>query len=175
MKRIAQGILLLLSLALSGCFFSAAVGVTDVAIIERTKQKHEFIHAMEDGYAKYQKDWENSECPRKEYAVSPKIVEYAKSRPPYGLDAAIDMLMDIYNDESQTTDVRAHALYHVAVAYMRRRESNYEIAEDYLKTLRDDFPGTHDCVTTYLLKEINDRKQFQDNFEGAADSGGSAG
>ncbi|WP_157497163.1 hypothetical protein [Hahella ganghwensis] len=155
----------LICLFLSGCFYSAAVGVADVAIIERTKQKHAFVHAMEDGYEKYQKDWAGSDCPRNEYEVSPKIVEYAKSRPPYGLDAALKMLMEIYNDPEQTDQVRSHALYHVAVAYMRRRESNYEIAEEYLQTIRDDFPGTHDCVVARLLKEVKERQEFQGNFE----------
>ncbi|OZG71398.1 hypothetical protein BTA51_20900 [Hahella sp. CCB-MM4] len=165
MKKIVCVGMILISSFLSGCFYSAAVGVADVAIIERTKQKHAFIHAMEDGYAQYQQDWEGSDCPRNEYEVSPKIVEFAKSRPPYGLDAAIKMLMEIYNDTTQTDQVRSHALYHVAVAYMRRRESNYEIAEEYLETIRDNFPGTHDCVVARLLQEIEERKAFQGNFE----------
>ena len=136
-----------LGVALSG---GGAKGLAHIGVIE----------AMEKGYAKYQRDLSASDCPRNEYQLSPEIVEYAISRPPYGLDKAISMLLEIYTDQSQPDSVRSHALYHVAVATMRRRDANYSLAESYLTQIGEEFPGTHACVIDYLLTEIRERKRF---------------
>lgn len=153
---------------LGGCVPGTATTMIDIGIVNYAESKHAFIHAMEKGYTRYQKDLAATDCPRNEYQLSPEIVEYARSRPPYGLDKAIDMLMEIYWDQNQSNRVRSHALYHVAVATMRRREANYSLAESYLMRIGEEFPGTHDCVIEYLLTEINERKKFL-QFDQAAD------
>ncbi|AZZ94437.1 hypothetical protein EUZ85_28495 [Hahella sp. KA22] len=170
LRQLLSGLALALTcLGLAGCWAGAAAVATDVAIVKRTEQKHDFVHAVKEGYAKYQEDFESIDCPRQQYRISPEIIEFVKNRPPHGLDQAIELLLDIYNDKTQTAEVRSHALYHVSVAYMRRRESNLDLAKGYLLTIKEEFPGTHDCVIAYLLEEIKERKAYQEQMDALED------
>ena len=145
-----------------GCIPATGTGlaIVELGVLGHAENKQAFVNDLKLGYEKYNKEFSQLDCPRREYEISKKIVDFAINHPPNGLDKAILMLKDIYNDETQTDQVRSHALYHVAIAAMRRRDANYSLAENYLTTIKTEFPGSHDCVVGHLMTEINERKKF---------------
>ncbi|MBK8970649.1 MAG: hypothetical protein IPM37_04520 [Hahellaceae bacterium] len=150
-----------LSVSMSACFYGAAAVVTGEAVRERARDKVAYVESVDQRYLRYLDDMKTTDCRPEEYDISDKLYDYVRSRPPYGVNEAIKKLTKMYEDKTQSDTVRAEAAYHIAVVYSRRKEPNRVIAESYLNILKDEFPGTHDCVADYLLKEIADYRAAQ--------------
>lgn len=150
-----------LCVSVTACFYGAAAVVTGEALREKSRTKTEYVEALDHGYLQYLEDMKTSACPEHEYDLSKQLFEYARSRPPYGVDAGIKTLVSVYEDPTQTAVVRSEAAYHIAVVYLRRKEPNRVIAERYLNSLKTEFPGTHDCVADQLLNEIAEYRNAQ--------------
>lgn len=150
-----------LSVSISACFYGAAAVVTGEAIRDRARDKEAYVESVDQRYLRYLDEMKTTDCRPEEWEISDKLYDYVRSRPPYGVDAAIKKLTEVYEDKTQSDTVRSEAAYHIAVVYARRREPNRVIADRYLNILKDEFPGTHDCVADNLLKEIADYRAAQ--------------
>lgn len=53
----------------------------------------------------------------------------------------------------QTSKVRAHALYYAALTEVQQEEGSVKQSREYLRRVKEEFPGTHDCAVDTLLDE----------------------
>ncbi|WP_416396900.1 hypothetical protein [Allohahella sp. A8] len=155
-------------IALSGCLAPAAVPVigAEAAALESGKDKEQFREAFREGRFRYKTEMSESGCPKREYALSEGILDYAESRPSDGLEKVIEELTEIERDESNSDEVRAEAIYHKGVALMyqgelakemvdEERQALYGKARSNFEKLRDEFPQFHECAVDYHLNKLD--------------------
>lgn len=144
---------------LQGCAGASIAGPTYAAagttIAVMHKKRQEFRSKLKNDYGAYKETFSASECNPDEYEISPKIMEYLEDSAPQedGFAEAQEILKGIYEDETLTTDVRAHALYLTALTEAEKEDGSREKARDYLREVKEKFPGTHDCAVDVLLEE----------------------
>lgn len=130
----------------------AAAGATAATL---HKKREEFRKNLHRDYNVYQDIFSASECRPEEYQISPKILEYLEESAPHedGYAKAQDILIGIYQDETLTTNVRAHALYLTALTEAEKEDGSREKARAYLRRVKKEFPGTHDCAVDVMLEK----------------------
>ncbi len=140
-------LVVILMFNLSGCIgsFSTAAGVT--AVVEKKKKEHQ-NEVVDFTSSQYLNDHANSPCTNNEDKIMPTLVEYVKDHYLRGVDKAIKRLNTIYMDTSKSDEVRASALYNIAVQNFRREDNNPYLGVNYLKKINDEFPGQYDCIFT---------------------------
>ncbi|MDL0433568.1 hypothetical protein QPM17_20705 [Marinobacter sp. TBZ242] len=149
--------LALAALVLQGCaggaVTSSVYAVSGAAAAKLHKERQEFREDLKEDYASYRALFSSSECQPAQYQISPEIIDYLESSAPTedGYAEAQDILMDIYHDQTLSQSVRAHALYLAALTEAQKEDGSRARARDYLKRVRSEFPGTHDCAVAKLL------------------------
>lgn len=160
-QRALAGILVTVVAAalLQGCagapLFGSVYGAAGTAAAVLHKKRQEFRANLNRDYNVYKDILAAAECKPKEYEISPEIMEYLENSAPQedGFAEAQDLLIGIYQDETLTTNVRAHALYLMALTEAEKEGGSTEKARAYLRRVKKEFPGTHDCAVEVLLKE----------------------
>lgn len=143
---------------LTGCAGGVATSTTYAAaggaVAAVRESQEDFQQELADDYAEYRELFRASRCDPDQYKISKGILEFIWNSPPTedGFSDAQDILQRIYEDESQPRDVRAHALYTIALIEGEKEESDPEKARRYLRQVKDEFPGTHDCAVNVLLE-----------------------
>lgn len=152
------------ALILQGCAGGVVTGsvytVSGVAAAKLHKKRQAFRENLGKDYANYQALFSSSGCNPEQYQISPKIIEYLEDSAPTddGYAEAQDILLGIYQDQTLSRNVRAHALYLVALTEAQKEDGSRAQARDYLRLIKSEFPGTHDCAVETLL-ENGDRFQ----------------
>lgn len=146
-------------LALQGCAGGAVTGsvyaISGAAAAKLHQERQAFRNNLQEDYASYQKLFSSSQCNPDQYRVSPEILDYLEDSAPTedGYAEAQDILLEIYNDTSLSRNVRAHALYLTALTEAQKEDGSRAEARDYLKQVKNEFPGTHDCAVEKLLEQ----------------------
>ncbi len=149
----------LIALSLQGCVGGAVTGsvyaVSGGVAAALHKERQEFRANLKKDYTSYQKLFSASECEPREYRISPKIIEYLEKSAPTedGYAEAQDILLEIYNDTTLSRNVRAHGLYLTALTEAKKKKGVSAKAREYLKRVKREFPGTHDCAVETLLEK----------------------
>lgn len=144
---------------LQGCAGASIAGPTyaaaGTAAAVLHKKREQFRKNLHRDYNVYEDIFAASECKPEEYQISPKIMEYLEESAPQedGFAEAQDILLGIYQDETLTTNVRAHALYLVALTEAEKEDGSREKARAYLRRVKKEFPGTHDCAVDVMLEK----------------------
>lgn len=152
-------VLALVALGLQGCAGGVVTGsvyaVSGAAATALHRERQQFRKNLRKDYARYQQVFSASGCEPKEYRISPKIVDYLEKSAPTedGYAEAQDILLEIYNDQTLSRDVRAHALYLTALTEAKKKKGVSKKAREYLKQVKREFPGTHDCAVDTLLEK----------------------
>jgi|25BtaG_2_1085352.scaffolds.fasta_scaffold11866_2 hypothetical protein len=156
--------LILISLALAtlllhGCVAapvtSSVYAVSGAAAAKLHQKRQEFREDLSEDYASYQALFASSQCKPEQYEISPEILEYLRDSAPTedGYAEAQDILLEIYHDRTLSQYIRAHALYIAALTEAEKENGSRAQARDYLKRVRNEFPGTHDCAVEKLLEK----------------------
>ncbi|ARU54581.1 MAG: hypothetical protein MI864_16065 [Pseudomonadales bacterium] len=141
-------LVLALMVALSSCgIIGVASTATGVGVLHTELEKERFSDRLDDAAQAYLKDHANSPCTNDEDKVMPELLVYIKEQGKrHGVDRAIKRLNAIYEDETYSEDVRASALYHIAVIHFRKEYSNPRLGVHYLVKIHDEFPGEYQCI-----------------------------
>jgi hypothetical protein len=151
--------LCLTALMLQGCAGGAVTGTvytaSGAAATVLHKERQEFRENLNEDYLSYRALFLSSECRPAEYEISPEIIEYLEDSAPTedGYAEAQDILLETYRDTTLSRDVRAHALYIAALTEAQKEDGSRAKAREYLKRVKREFPGTHDCAVNKLLAE----------------------
>lgn len=124
---------------------TVATAVGTGTVIEQ-KSKYEHQHEVERAVDAYIADHADSPCTNGEDEVVGAAVEILKRHRLTGYDEVMDRLNDIYADESQADNVRAAALYNMAVLNSRKLEPNRAQAREYFKRLYMEYPDEYRCI-----------------------------
>jgi hypothetical protein len=152
-------ILALAALVLQGCaggvVTTSVYAVSGAAAAKLHQKRQAFRNNLKEDYASYQKLFSSSQCNPDEYRISPKIIDYLEDSAPTedGYAEAQDILLEIYNDPTLARNVRAHALYLTALTEAQKEGGSRSEAREYLKRVKSEFPGTHDCAVEKLLEK----------------------
>lgn len=151
--------LALAALVLQGCAGGAVTGsvyaASGAAAAKLHRERQAFRNNLEEDYSSYQKLFVSSECKPEQYRISSEIIEYLEDSAPTedGYEEAQDILLETYNDQTLAENVRAHALYLAALTEAQKDGGSRSKAREYLKQVKSEFPGTHDCAVDKLLEE----------------------
>jgi hypothetical protein len=141
---------LLFPLLVAGTVSACMPGTVETAVgtgfIYDQKQNYAHQHEVERAVDRYVADHANSPCTRGEDRVVESGVEVLKRYRLSGFDEVIERLDTIYNDPGQPNNVRAAALYNMAVLYSRKLEPNKARAREYFKRLYVEFPNQYRCI-----------------------------
>lgn len=152
-------ILGLTTLVLQGCaggvVTSSVYAVSGAAATALHKKRQEFREDLKKDYSSYQALLSSTGCAPEQYQISPVIIDYLNDSAPTedGYAEAQDILMNTYHDQTLSRDVRAHALYIAALTEAQKESGSRVQARDYLKRVKKEFPGTHDCAVEKLLEK----------------------
>lgn len=160
-SRLKSGILILglTGLILQGCAGGAVTGtvyaLSGAAAAKLHSERQQFRAELSKDYSRYETLFSGSGCTPQEYEVSPVIMDYLRKSAPTedGYAEAQDILMKIYRDPTLSEHVRAHALYLAALGEFQKEEGSRDQAREYLRDLKKEFPGTHDCAVETLLRD----------------------
>lgn len=147
------------ALVLQGCAGGAVTGtvyaVSGAAAAKLHKERQAFRQDLKEDYASYQKLLSSSGCKPEQYEISPEIIDYLEDSAPTedGYSEAQDILTEIYDDQTLSRNVRAHALYLTALTEAQKEGGSRTRAREYLKRVTSEFPGTHDCAVEKLLEK----------------------
>jgi hypothetical protein len=120
--------------------------VVGTGIVYDQKRSYEYQHDVERAVDRYIEDHANSPCSNGEDRVIDSGVEVIKRYRLSGFNEVIERLDTIYNDKEQPENVRAAALYNMAVLNSRKLEPNKPKAREYFKRLYIEFPDHYRCV-----------------------------
>lgn len=149
-ERLREGLLrgllgLAVAVVLSACV-SGAITTANVGVLHYELEKERFKERLGDEAQEYLKDHANSPCTHDEDAIMPELVDFIREKGKKGPDIAIKRLESIADDSTYPDDVRASALYHMAVIQFRRPEPNHYLAIEYLKRINREYPGKYQCI-----------------------------
>ncbi|MDI9244441.1 hypothetical protein [Marinobacter sp. CHS3-4] len=148
-----------IALVLQGCAGGAITGsvyaVSGAAATALHQKRQQFRENLYNDYNNYQTLFRSSGCQPSQYEISPKIIQYLENSAPTedGYAEAQDILLEVYNDSTVSQDVRAHALYLAALTEAEKEGGKRSQAREYLKRVKSEFPGTHDCAVETLLEK----------------------
>ncbi|WP_372965361.1 hypothetical protein [Marinobacter sp.] len=134
------------AVALSGCLPGTIATTVGTGYVYEQKQDHKYKHDVERAVDQYLIDHANSPCKNGEERVMESAIEIIKEHRLTGVDDVIDRLTSIYNDDSQPDNIRAGALYNIAVLESRRQSPNKARARDNFKQLYVEFPNEYRCI-----------------------------
>lgn len=131
---------------LSGCMPGTIETAVGTGFVYEQKQDHKHRHEVERAVDEYLADHANSPCTHGEDQVMESAVEILKEYRLSGFNEVIGRLETIYHDENQPDNVRAGALYNMAVLQSRRKQPNKTLAREYFKKLYVEFPDDYRCI-----------------------------
>jgi hypothetical protein len=145
---------LLLQGCAGGAVTSTVYAVSGATATKLHLERQEFRKDLQDDYSGYQALFSGAGCAPQEYKVSPVIIEYLNESAPTedGYAKAQDILLETYRDPTLSETVRAHALYLAALGESQKKSGSREQAREYLRQVKEEFPGTHDCAVNTLLR-----------------------
>ncbi len=149
----------LATLVLQGCaggvVTSSVYAVSGAAATALHQKRQAFREDLGEDYSRYQALLSSTECAPEQYQISPRIIDYLNDSAPTedGYAEAQDILINIYHDQTLSRNVRAHALYIAALTEAQKEGGSRVQARDYLKRVKKEFPGTHDCAVEKLLEK----------------------
>jgi hypothetical protein len=148
MKVFSISALLLATVLMGGCASPPTFMVTNGLILQSGVQKAQFVRQVQDQYSDYQKDHAASPCLFGEDTIMPGLIQYIKRRGEPGVEESIRRLQKIADDKTLSAQVRSHALYTIAVLYLRRepQKRDPEKALQIFEEIYTEYPGTHDCL-----------------------------
>lgn len=135
-----------LSLALAGCMPGTVATTVGTGYVYEQKQDHKYKHDVDRAVDSYLNDHAKSPCRHGEDQVMESAVDIIKEHRLTGVNEVINRLDSIYQDKSQPDNVRAGALYNMAVLESRRRAPNKARARDHFKQLYVEFPNEYRCI-----------------------------
>jgi hypothetical protein len=137
---------LLVAGTLSACMPGTVETAVGTGFVYSEKQNYAHQHEVERAVDRYIADHANSPCAHGEDRVMESGVEILKRYRLSGFDEVIDRLNTIYKDPDQPRNVRAAALYNMAVLNSRKLEPNKPRAREYFKRLYVEFPNQYRCI-----------------------------
>lgn len=146
------------AVSLSGCGAGVVTGTTyaagGAAATAAHRERQAFKKRLGRDYQEYQELFETAQCDPEEYRIGPAIMESLEDSPPItdGFAETQETLRKIYNNRQLDPDVRAHALYLVALTEAEKEDGTRERARQLLRQVKEEFPGTHDCAVDVLLE-----------------------
>ena len=147
------------TLLLSGCAGGLVTGTTygaaGTAATALHLERQAFREDLRKDYQQYQALFQDSRCAPDEYKISPEIMEYLRDSAPTenGYAEAQNLLLEIYRDPTLQSHIRAHALYLAALTEAQKEDGSRDQARDYLRKVKTEFPGSHDCAVNKLLAQ----------------------
>ncbi len=138
--------LTVLSLAMTGCMPGTVATTVGTGYVYEQKQDHKYKHDVERAVDNYLEDHANSPCTQGEDRVMASAIEIIKEHRLTGVNEVINRLDTIYRDQTQPDNVRAGALYNMAVLESRRKMPNKARARDHFKQLYVEFPNEYRCI-----------------------------
>ncbi|MAZ06231.1 hypothetical protein [Marinobacter sp. SS8-8] len=139
-------VLLSLGPLLAGCMPGTIETVAGTAFIWEQKQDYKHKNEVDRAVDKYVRDHAESPCKYDEDRVMTSAVEILKKYRLTGLEEVYKRLEGIYEDESQPDNVRAGALYNMAVLQSRRHAPKKILARELFKQLYIEFPNEYRCI-----------------------------
>ena len=138
------------SLALAGMVAGCMPGTIATGVgtgfVYEQKQDHKHRHEVERAVDQYVQDHASSPCRHGEDRVMESATEILREYRLTGVNEVLSRLERIYKDDSQPDQVRAGALYNMAVLESRRKEPNKVWAREYFKRLYVEFPNEYRCI-----------------------------
>ncbi|PAV27256.1 hypothetical protein CF392_02065 [Tamilnaduibacter salinus] len=156
LSTLSAGLLVLL---LTGCagglITTTAYTTAGTAAGILYEKRMAFRDQLHRDYQTYQSQFAEAECDPSEYEISDTIYRFIENSPGTvdGYAEAQHILKTIYHDETHSRTVRAQALYYTALTEVEKENGSLDQARTYLRQLKEDFPGTHDCAVDTLLDE----------------------
>lgn len=134
------------TLMLAGCMPGTIATTVGTGYVYEQKQDQKYKHDVERAVDQYQQDHANSPCQHGEDRIMEPAIKIIKEHRLTGVNEVIERLDTIYNDHSLPDNVRAGALYNMAVLESRRKHPNKGKARDYFKQLYAEFPNEYRCI-----------------------------
>ncbi|MAL97564.1 MAG: hypothetical protein CL583_03845 [Alteromonadaceae bacterium] len=144
--------------SLAGCAAGAITGTTyaagGAAATAAHRERQAFKKKLGKDYQEYQDLFAAASCDPDEYQIGPTIMESLEDSPPIkdGFEETQETLEKIYNNPEVERDVRAHALYLIALTEAEKEDGSRQKARKLLRQVKQEFPGTHDCAVDVLLE-----------------------
>lgn len=137
---------IMISGVVCGCVPGTIETVAGTGFIYDQKKSREYQHDVERIADRYIADHAKSPCSHGEDKVIESGVDAIKRYRLSGFDDVIERLDTIYSNPEQPEDIRAGALYYMAVLNSRKIEPNKARAREYFKQLYVEFPDQYQCV-----------------------------
>lgn len=134
--------------ALAGCNPVATLGTAaGTTYATEMKQRQIYQQKVRKLVEEYAREHQDSPCQNGEDRVIQAGVEVLENDRYYGFEEVTERLETIYRDESNSSEVRAGALYYTAVLYTRSPyNSNKVLATNYFLKLYTEFPNQYRCI-----------------------------
>lgn len=137
---------LLLLISLGGCMPGTIATTVGTGVVIEEKKRYEHMHKVEAAVADYVRDHAESPCQNGEDRVMDSAVEIIEKHRLTGFNEVMDRLNDIYQSTEQPEQVRAAALYNMAVLHSRKGGMNKVYARESFKQLYVEFPDHYRCI-----------------------------
>ncbi len=131
---------------LAGCMPGTIATTVGTGYVYEQKQDQKYKHDVERAVDQYQQDHANSPCQHGEDRIMEPAIKIIKEHRLTGIKEVIERLDTIYKDQTLSDQVRAGALYNMAVLESRRKSPNKAKARDHFKQLYAQFPGEYRCI-----------------------------
>ncbi|WP_305895285.1 hypothetical protein [Marinobacter sp. MDS2] len=131
---------------LTGCMPGTIATTVGTGYVYEQKQDQKYKHDVERAVDQYQQDHANSPCQHGEDRVMEPAIKIIKEHRLTGMNEVIERLGTIYQDQTLADNVRAGALYNIAVLESRRKPANKAKARDHYKQLYAEFPNEYRCI-----------------------------
>ncbi|WP_262492519.1 hypothetical protein [Marinobacter sp. AL4B] len=131
---------------LAGCMPGTIATTVGTGYVYEQKQDQEYKHGVERAVDQYQRDHANSPCQHGEDRIMEPAIRIIKDHRLTGVNEVIERLDTIYQDQALPDNVRAGALYNIAVLESRRKPPSRAKARDHFKQLYTEFPNEYRCI-----------------------------
>ncbi|MFV8572539.1 hypothetical protein ACNQ6O_15150 [Marinobacter sp. SBS5] len=134
------------TLTFGGCMPGTIATTVGTGYVYEQKQDQKYKHNVERAVDQYQQDHAGSPCQHGEDRIMEPAIKIIKEHRLTGVNEVIERLDTIYKNESLSENVRAGALYNIAVLESRRKYPNKAKARDRFKQLYAEFPNEYRCI-----------------------------
>ncbi|RMJ06358.1 hypothetical protein DOQ08_01045 [Marinobacter litoralis] len=131
---------------LAGCMPGTIATTVGTGYVYEQKQDQKYKHDVERAVDQYQQDHADSPCQHGEDRIMEPAIKIIKEHRLTGVHEVLERLDTIYKDSTQPDNVRAGALYNMAVLESRRKSPNKAKARDHFKQLYAQFPSEYRCI-----------------------------